>query len=169
MSSGLGCGGGESERKSGGEGKIQVIDLSGMSAMMQAMRGQGKKGDNPFGSIDAVKATGASKTVAGIKGQVYQMTWTDPDGSQQSGDAVLTDNPLVVEMTQAYLNSMGAMIGAEYTRSYQDALPTDERGLLQVGDQFHVESIEQADPPASTFELPAKPIDMQSMMGGLGE
>lgn len=151
------------------EGETQVMDMAGMSAMIKAMSGKNANNDNPFGRIDSTKATGASETIAGIKGQVYQMTWTDPDGSQQSGDAVLTNDPLVMEMTEAYLNAMGSMIGAEYTRSYQDALPADERGLLQVGDQFQVESIEQADPPASTFELPAEPMDLQSLLKGLGQ
>lgn len=149
-------------------GKTQVMDMSAMMKMMQAMGGQRSQSKNPFGSIDSVQATGATDTVAGIKGRVYHMTWTDPDGSKKSGDAVLTDDPLVVEMTLAYLGSMGGMVGADTTKAFQNALPGKDRGLLRMGDQVQVKSISRADPPASAFKLPAKPMDMQSIMGGMG-
>lgn len=149
------------------DGETQVMDMAGMSAMVQAMGTKDKKNENPFGSIDSVKATNTSDTVAGIKGKTYQISWTEADGNQKSGDAVLTDDSLVVEMTQAYLNSMSSIVGAEYTQSFLDALPKDGRGLLQMGDQFYVESIQKTDPPASTFELPGKPINLQDLFSGL--
>lgn len=150
------------------DGEIQVMDMSSMMKMMQTMGGQNSQTQNPFGNIDSVKATGEIETVAGIKGRVYHMTWTEPDGSHKSGDAVLTDDPLVVEMTRAYLGSMAGMVGADTTRAFQDALPNKDHGLLRMDDQMRVESVSRIDPPVSTFELPAKPMDLQSLMGGMG-
>lgn len=151
------------------DGETMVMDMEGMGAMVQAMANKGKKKENPFGSIDSVKATGATDTVAGVKGRVYHMTWTDPDGSHKSGDAVLTDDPLVVEMTRAYLGSMSTMVGAENTESFEKSLPDDDHGMLRMGDQFRIDSISRSDPPASTFTLPAEPMDLQSLMGGMGQ
>lgn len=152
------------------DGETLVMDMASMGgmfkAMGQAMNKDHKNGD-PFGSIDSVTATQQSETVAGIKGKVYNMTWTEPDGTQQSGKAVLTSDPLTVEMTQAYINYMGAMLGSDHVRAYQEALPSNDTGLLQMADQFYVESIRATDPAASLFELPAEPMDLQSLMGDL--
>jgi len=149
------------------DGEMEVMDLSGMSAMVQGMASQELKDENPFGSIESVKATGATATVAGVKGRVYRMSWTNPDGSRKTGDAVLTDDPLVVEMTQAYLGSMSAMGGPELTASFENSLPDDDRGLLRMDEQFQIDSISRIDPPATTFELPAEPMDMRSLMEGM--
>lgn len=146
-------------------GETLVMDMEGMSVMIQAMSGKDSKKD-PFGSIDSLESTKTNETVAGITGQVYHMTWTEADGSQKSADAVLTDNPLVVEMTYAYLNSVGAITGAEGIQRFLDELPKNKHGMLKVGDQFYLESIEKTDPPASTFELPAKPVNLQDMLKG---
>lgn len=150
------------------DGETMVMDMEGMSAMVQAMASKGGKKKNPFGSIDSVKATGATDTVADVKGRVYQMTWTDPNGSKKSGEAVLTDDPLVVEMTRTYFSSMGNMVGADVTGAFLDALPDAGQGLLRMGDQMRVKSISRVDPPASTFKLPAKPVSLKEMMQGIG-
>lgn len=149
-------------------GETQVMDMSAMMKMMQAMGGEAAQTQNPFGGINSIKATGKTETVAGIKGRVYHMTWTNPGGSRESGDAVLTDDPLVVEMTRAYLGSMSGMTDADTAANWEDALPGKDRGLLRMGDQMRVDSISRADPPASTFELPAKPVDMKKLMRGMG-
>ncbi len=151
-------------------GGAQVMELSVIMKMMQSMGRTGTKAGNknPFGSVDSVSATGATETVAGIEGRVYHMTWTDGDGSRQSGDAVLTDDALVVAMTRAYIGMLAGMAGEDTTRAFQNALPGKDRGLLRIGDQFRVGSIRRAEPSASTFTLPAKPMDMKSLMGGMG-
>lgn len=152
-------------------GTPRVMALQGMMKMMQGMGKQA--GHTPaapdFGHIDSVETTGDSETVAGIDGHVYQMHWTDADGSKKSGKAVLTGDPLAVEMTHAYLGSVAAMSDSESQTNFQKSLPSGQQGLLRLGDTFRVQSIERADPPASTFELPAKPMDLQQMMGGMGD
>ena len=150
--------------------EVQVMDLSVMMKMMRSMGRPGakNKSDNPFGGVDSIEATGASETVAGIKGRVYRMHWTDGDGSRKSGHAVLTDDPLVVEMTRAYMSVMAGMVGEDTTRAFQRALPGKDHGLLRMNDQFRVDEIHRADSPESTFTLPAKPMDMQGLMGGMG-
>lgn len=151
------------------DGQPLVMDMSAMGGLVKSMLPKGGDSEHPFGSIDSIKSTNTKETVAGIEGQVYQMQWTDPDGSKQFGEAVLTNDPLVVEMTQAYLGAMSAMVGDEYTRVYQDAMPDDNKGLLKVGKQFYVESISDKELPAASFELPAKPMDLRNLMEQMGK
>lgn len=146
-------------------GQTMVMDMASMGAMMQAMSAQGDK-NKPFGQIHVVEDKKTTATVADIKGQVYHLKWSEPDGNQKSGDAVLTDDPLVVEMTQAYFNAISTMVGSKQMDDFLEALPQKKRGILQMGEQFHVESIQKMDPPASTFELPAKPMNMQDLLKG---
>lgn len=152
------------------DGETQVMDMSAMQQMVQSMGQKSSKNNsnNPFGSIDSVEATGATDTVAGVEGRVYRMSYTEANGAHKSAEMVLTDDPLVVEMTRVYFGALSGMAGADTTHTFLDSLPGKDRGLLRMGTQLRVDSISRADPSASMFELPAKPMDMQSLMGGMG-
>lgn len=117
--------------------------------------------------IKSVKATGQAQTVAGIKGEVYELTATDNKGKDKTMEAVLTGDPLVVEMTTAYLAFSEPMIGAKTIAEFKNALPKGKQGLLRMSDDMVVQSISNKKPAASTFELPAKPTNMNDMMQGL--
>lgn len=117
--------------------------------------------------IKSVKATGQTQTVAGIKGEVYQITTIDNKGQSKTMEAVFTNDPLVVEMTTAYLAFSEPMIGAQNAAKFKNALPKGKQGLLRVGDDMVVQSISNKKPSASTFELPAQPTNMNEMMKGL--
>lgn len=149
-------------------GQPRVMEMAGMLKMMQAMAGESQNQESRFGHVDSVEKTGASETVAGIEGRVYLITTTDPNGKTETVETVLTDNPLVVEMTRAYLGSMQAMFGGDDLGAFMDALPDDEHGLLRAGEDFRLLSIASDDPPASLFELPAEPMNLQQMMKGMG-
>lgn len=141
-----------------------VMDMGTMMKMMGGQRAAGR--DRPaFGEIGAIEATGASETVAGVKGSVYRLSWTDHEGRRHSGEAVLTDDPLVVEMTDAYLSSVQAMYGSGAT-AFQNGLPDGKRGLLRSGSDLRLQSISGEAPPAGDFELPAKPVDLQQLLHG---
>ncbi|MBA1146785.1 hypothetical protein H0Z60_06900 [Ectothiorhodospiraceae bacterium WFHF3C12] len=145
-------------------GQTMVMELASMMKMAAGQVGNVPAGDT-FGRVESVNATGASETVAGIEGRVYQVTWTDGDGQRHSGDVVLTDDALVAEMTEAYLGAVQAMSGAD-TDAYRQSLPEGERGLLRSGEDFRIESISGDEPPPGAFELPAEPMDLQKMMQG---
>lgn len=148
-------------------GQPVVMDMSVMASMIKAMANEDNDIGSLFNNMEHIKTTKNSETVAGIKGNVYQMNWTEADGSEQSEQAVLTSDPLVVEMTEAYMSAMSGMVGDDIIRAYQDAMPNKDKGILKVSDQFYVESIKKENPPASTFELPAKPMDLQNLLGEL--
>lgn len=100
--------------------------------------------------------------MAGVQGHVYRLQWTDKQGKQHREEAVLTSDPLVVEMTDAYLSGIQSLYGSGAT-AFRNSLPEGERGLLRSGG-FRVESISGKALPASDFELPAKPMDPKQFL-----
>lgn len=146
-------------------GTPMVMDMSGMLKAFASMGGKSAHDKSPFGSIDTVTATGKSETVADIKGDIYQITVTDADGKTQTMEAVLTTDPMVQEMTHAYMAGIQTMLGTDdMTRNFLDKLPADKRGLLRAGDDFKLVSIAGDAPAPDLFVLPAKPQSLGSMM-----
>lgn len=114
--------------------------------------------------IESIKATGQKETVAGIAGEVYQFTVVDKNGKSETTEAVLTSDPLVVEMTQAYLGFSEALAGTEGTSEIRKAFPVGKQGLLRSGNDMKLLSISSAARAADAFKLPAEPVNMNEMM-----
>lgn len=160
------------------DGKVYVVSpdaTEGMPSVMEIgdmMQGFAEMGniaeDDNAGPlavrITSVKATGKKESVAGIDGDVYEVTTTDKQGKTETMQAVFTDDPLTIEMTAAYLAITEAMVGAEMMADFVNALPKNKGGVLRMGDTMTVQSIAANAPPASAFELPAKPVNMGDMM-----
>ncbi|TEA79326.1 hypothetical protein [Allopusillimonas ginsengisoli] len=147
-------------------GMPPVMEIGGM------MQGFGEMANSEEGGkasplamrITSIEATGKKETVAGLDGDVYELTSTDNKGKSQTVQAVFTSDPLAVEMTAAYLALSEAMVGAERVAEFKNALPKDKRGLLRMGDDMVVQSIADTPPAPAAFELPAKPVNMGDMM-----
>lgn len=160
-------------------GHARVMDMAEMSKFMNGRMAQfashgrhqkKKPGANSFGSIAKIDRTGASKTVAGIRGDVYRVTSTGLNGKPKTQNWVLTSDPAAVAMTDAYMNAMKAMFPSRSKKNsvtqWQSSLPGNERGLLQAGKGYRIVSLSKTTPPASRFALPAKPTSLQQLMGG---
>lgn len=117
--------------------------------------------------VDQVKDLGKRETVAGIAGHVYQLTVTDTQGKRHVTDAVLTDDPLVVNMSDTYLHTMDTLLGASTAQKLTAALPAQRRGILRLGRDFTLESISGTEPAGSQFALPAQPTQLQNLLQGL--
>lgn len=160
------------------DGKAYVVypdEAAGMPPVVEIgdmMRGFAEAASNDEGGkaspltmrITSIKATGKKETVAGIDGDVYELTTTNKQGKSQTTQAVFTADPLAVEMTAAYLALSKAMMGAEMIAEFTSALPKDKGGLLRMGDDMVVQSIATDPPATSAFELPAKPVNMGDLM-----
>lgn len=159
--------------------RTMVMDVSAMAgmfgeAMQDRMGGEGPStstGPQEAAEVESIGATGESEVVAGIQGEVYEVRWRDEDGKLHTNQAVLTDNPLVLELQTVMI---------EFTQTYAEAMDQDrssamhralsDRGLgsLRMGDTQLTE-ISGDSPAASAFELPAEPMDpsdMRRMPGG---
>jgi hypothetical protein len=114
-------------------------------------------------SVEALRATGAHETLAGIAGDEYELAWTDAAGGSHVDRVVLSDNPLVLEMTAAFMAFPNALGQAPDAR----AVALRERGLgvLRKGDDFRITALSAQAPPAGAFDLPAPPMSMRDVMG----
>lgn len=137
-------------------GQPMVMDLSGMNKAFAGALPAGSEVE----SYDLV-ATGESETVAGIAGELYLAKVTYADGTQAQGELVLTDHPLVAEMSTA-LSAMGqSMLGKDNPMTAQ--LTARGQGMLRYSDKdgsLVLTRISPDAPPASAFTLPAKPMQM---------
>lgn len=152
-------------------GMPPVMEIGGMvQGFAETMKDDEDGGASPLAvRIDSVKATGKKQTVAGIQGDVYELTTTDGQGKSKTAEAVLTGDALATEMTAAYFTFSKSMVGAENVDQFMRALPKGKRGLLRMGDDMVVQTISKNGPAASAFEVPAKPTNMADMMKQLME
>jgi hypothetical protein len=149
-------------------GRTMVLAMSGMAAMADSM---GAGGGASVGAmmdrhtatgVERLEATGAGETVAGLRGEVYEMVWTDATGASRTDTLVLSDAPLAVEFTAAMQAFARAMGEDEDPR----ARAVEGHGLLRYGERFRLTEISASAPAAEAFTLPAPPISMEDMMQG---
>ena len=112
-------------------------------------------------SVDSFEDTGQTRTVAGIEGAIYAVSWTDFDGVSHDAQAVLTDDQRVVELTQA-MQYLG-VLDADREDALGEYVLGQGLGVL-LFEEYEVASIESASHPSGTFELPAEPMSMEEIM-----
>ncbi len=150
----------------------QVINLSSI----EGMAGAGASAGPDIGAeimarraeaVVSMEPTGRTETLADMEGELYEVTWRDAAGETHVDNAVLTDAPLALELDQAF-----AALLENTTEGEPDARQVEvrERGLaiLRYADSYTVLSAADAGSPPGDFELPAEPMDLQSMMQGMG-
>jgi len=156
---------------SNSDGKNIVMDMAQLGSMASSM-GADMGGNEAFKSelID-YRVTGRSETVAGYKGDVYILTWRDNEGTHTE-EAVLSSHGNVREFSQAWMYLAETMIRSLGQQSIQDNsmwnfMERERKGILRLGKDFRVVSIESKDIDPYRFTLPAKPMQMPNM-GGIG-
>ncbi|WP_439106131.1 hypothetical protein [Congregibacter sp.] len=150
------------------DGNTLVIDAG--SAMKGMGGGAAPAVPSQFNSkIESLENTGRSETVAGIKGEVYQLNSKDENGNLQSEEVVLSDDPRALELRDALFLMVGvaAQLTAEgtvdNTQSIKKALADINSGILRYGQEMTVTSIDGDAVDASRFELPAAPLNLQGI------
>lgn len=153
--------------------RTMVMDVAAMAGMFgEAMRdrmgGEGPStstGPQEAAEVESIGATGRSEVVAGIQGEVYEIRWRDEDGQLHTDQAVLTDNPLVLEL-QAVMEEFGRTwaeaMDLDHSGTMHKALSDRGLGSLRMSDTQLTE-ISGDSPAASAFELPAEPMDPSDM------
>jgi hypothetical protein len=153
------------------QGRTMVVDMAAMAAMAKGMNKQAggaapeMTGDD-IATLDSREATGGKETVAGIQGEVYNVTWTDGNGKQHSDQTVLSDDPRVVDMTRSFhamASAMRTTMGKDGPDPMGQELLDRGLGMLRFGDDMKLTSISGDTPAASEFELPAEPMKIPGM------
>lgn len=149
-----------------------MINQLGKSMPMAQTPGTGPDNVSQFVGI---RKTGRSETVAGIKGDVHEIQYKDENGRLVTEEAVLTRDARAREMRQAMelmSQTMRAAVNRPETAAEKKMMAAyADQGVLRYGSNFRVVSLSDETPPASRFELPAKPTQMPNLgelLGGGG-
>ncbi len=154
-------------------GRAVAMNLESLSAILGASGDVQRLGPNTVvpTHITAFETTGQTEVVAGIEGEVYQVSWEDSNGQARMDEAVLSRNPLVGEMQRALIQGMTQAMARSTGVSGQEAASheLERRGLavLRFADDFRLESINDADLSEATFALPRAPVDLQRLLKGV--
>lgn len=155
-------------------GQPMVLDLGAMMSMMGGMAGemmqsQGISLNSGIGQFIEMDETGREETVAGIAGQVYNLTYTNGSGTPQTEEVVLGRDATLRELTETlatWSRMMAAYLSVdmnEYQGAMDDLLLAGD-GILRLGSGYRLVSLDNAAPDAARFTLPAAPQQMPSWM-----
>lgn len=145
------------------EGQTRVMAISGM---MQAFGSAASQSTAPA-QVESytLTPTGRTQTIAGISGETYTATSVLADGSRETAEIVLTDDPLVAEMTRVMAPIGSSFLGQDNPVA-QEFLARGQ-GMLRFtddeGNTVVLTSISAEAPPTSAFELPAEPMQMPNL------
>jgi hypothetical protein len=151
-------------------GQMRVLDMASMMKManVAAMSGPGQMPG--VGTVSNFTDTGQTRVEAGIEGRVYSVDIEGESGETHRTEMVLTKDPLVRDMTKAYLGMMAAMVGSvspdATAGDWLSNMPHPYDGILAVKDQYKLVSVSDQTPDASKFDLPGKPLDLGTLMNG---
>lgn len=156
------------------QGQTIVMDmaqLANMASSLGAATGQSTKGFTS--SVDSMNATGKKETVAGIKGEIYQLEWVE-NGEKRQDELVLSKDRNVRAYTRAWMNAIRVMQEAGAQQEIKGdhlvaRLDKKKLGILRLGERFELKSIKSGSPDAARFEAPESTMDMPdlgSLFGG---
>ncbi|WP_110076886.1 MULTISPECIES: hypothetical protein [Pseudidiomarina] len=149
--------------------QAMVFDLTAAVASMGGMVESQGVWDEEIQDILELTNTGQSEEVAGIRGEIFTMTYVDGHGQKQTSNMVLSKDDSIVALTRAMNAMTKLMITASGGQLPPGVIKMEERilsqgyGVLRQGDDFVFTEISTTEPPASSFELPAKPMQLPSM------
>lgn len=133
-------------------GQWLAVDANQAGALLKAARGEEMKLQT--GDVQ-LRDTGRKETVAGYRGQVFELIVGD-----NKTDIVLTDNPDVVALTNGWRTlalTLSSSLGPEQSAQLQQALAKIPRngvgGLLRQGSDFTLVSVEKR-PGARDHDFP---------------
>lgn len=155
-------------------GRVVVMALSALANMPQAQGGQ-SQGQMKTGAglampseVLKIEPTGNMKEVAGVTGEIHEISWLDEDGASHTDSAVLSDDPRLLENQQLKMDKAKLVQGQE-SNPLLEALQEKGLAALSFGDRFEVLSLEDHPGPEGDFLLPAEPMDLGDMIGGMSQ
>ncbi|MFP4183003.1 MAG: hypothetical protein ACLFRW_00335 [Halorhodospira sp.] len=153
-----------------GGSRTMVVDLTAMAGMMGQMGldpSSTSPGPNQAMDVESFGATGETETVAGLQGEVYEVRWREQGGRTHTDQAVLSDNPLVVELMTVMAGATQALAEAmdrEHGGAVEERLSARGLGILRYNETRVTEISDEA-PGEGAFELPAEPMNSPGMGG----
>lgn len=156
-------------------GQPTVLDLAAMGKVLGALGGAAGQAplqlERKISEIQELRPLGRSETLAGIAGQVHELVYLDGAGKRQVEEVVLSRDTAARELTGVMLQlarTLATTFGQpeDPLDALGRMLVDDEQGLLRVGDEMRLISLDTKTPAAERFVLPAEPSSMPDI-GGL--
>lgn len=155
------------------DGQPMVFDMSSAMKMFGSMA-ESATPSTVETKVISLKATGKSETLAGIKGEVYELHYIDHEGDEQRADMVLSDNALargfrdaIQNMAMTLANSLDKDTFNKQMKAgenLQDQLSALNKGVLRYGQDMELRSLKDSKVDPQRFVLPAQPTDLGGML-----
>ncbi|MFV0477457.1 MAG: hypothetical protein ACK5ME_06455 [Parahaliea sp.] len=155
-------------------GQIMVFDMASAIQMFGNMA-QGATPEVLSAKIVSLDATGTKESVAGIDGEIYQLTFIDNKGVERSESLVLSSNALAIAFRDIIQAMSSAATAALQDSAYQNSLDAADQihtrlshlnmGVLRYGRDIKIQSIEDTTVADERFILPAPPTDLGALIG----
>jgi hypothetical protein len=144
------------------QGKWQASDLDQMVAMMKQMFGKGDLDPQALAEVKPrFEPTGRTETIAGFKGEVYEVTYTGADGKEEQTEVALCKDPDVKRLNQGWsslASRLAQMLGRDTAEALKQATKASMEqglgGMLRTGNEMVLQSLEKPSLSASHYELP---------------
>ena len=123
--------------------------------------------------VVSIEATGRRETVAGISGEIYEIT-TVEDGREVTREVVMSSDARALEFRDAMFTMMMATAETmdpeilDNSKDFRRQLGDMNMGILRYGTEMTITAIDGDSVAAARFELPAKPMDMNDLGGLMG-
>jgi hypothetical protein len=113
--------------------------------------------------------TGRKETVAGYKGEVYRLIYTDASGKTREEEVVLSNHPDVKELNKSWIvlaSRMSQIMGRDAAEELRQATEAAQKhgygGMLRSGEDMVLKSLEKTSLKDSHYQLP-KGVEMVNM------
>jgi len=145
----------------------KMMEMSGIKDLMSQMARKQIQDDRP----PRFEKTGRVETIAGIKGQVYQVSMDNTMGKPETVEMVFGEDSRLLRLHQAqarWAESAG-MMGGRGGPSYSELIKKYAKNgpggaMLRYADVMKLESIKEANLASSRFRVPrVKEMDMGPM------
>lgn len=142
-----------------------VIDAG---ATMKMFSGMVPDSGPQASAIKSMQKTDRHETIAGIRGRVWMVTYTDHKGREKTDEVVLSGDKRVIELRDAMMGFSKTMLKAAGKDANQvdavfSALKEKDKGYLRFGNEMKVVSISGETVSKNRFDLPAEPTTMPNM------
>lgn len=142
-----------------------VIDAG---ATMKMFSGMVPDSGPQASAIKSMNKTDRYETIAGIRGRVWMVTYTDHKGREKTDEVVLSGDKRVIELRDAMMGFSKTMLKAAGKDANQvdavfSALKEKDKGYLRFGNEMKVVSISGESVSKNRFDLPAEPTTMPNM------
>jgi len=157
------------------DGQTVVMELGRLLRLMGRLGSAlPSSADDDVHELKDLRATGRSETVAGLRGEVYELVYLDDQGRTRREEIVLSNDPLAYELAQvmqAYARLIVEALGSpmpEGRDQFAGRLREQRVGMLRMGEFMRAVEVSRTAPTAARLALPAEPMALPDLAGLAG-